>query len=60
MTAGGKGANQALAAARAGAAVRLFGCVGRDAMAPIALRNVREAGVDPPVFAKSARRRAWR
>jgi ribokinase len=46
MTAGGKGANQALAAARAGAAVRLFGCVGRDAMAPIALRNVREAGVD--------------
>jgi ribokinase len=46
MAAGGKGANQALAAARAGAAVRLFGCVGRDAMAPIALRNVREAGVD--------------
>ena len=46
MAAGGKGANQALAAARAGATVRLFGCVGRDAMAPIALRNVREAGVD--------------
>jgi len=46
LPAGGKGANQALAAARAGAAVRLFGCVGRDAMAPIALRNVREAGVD--------------
>ena len=46
MAAGGKGANEALAAARAGAAVRLFGCVGSDAMAPIALRNVREAGVD--------------
>lgn len=46
MAAGGKGANQALAAARAGETVRLFGCVGRDAMAPIALRNVREAGVD--------------
>ena len=43
---GGKGANQALAASRAGAAVRLFGCVGRDAMGPIALRNLREAGID--------------
>ena len=46
MAPGGKGANQALAAARAGAVVRLFACVGRDAMAPIALRNLREAGVD--------------
>ena len=46
MAPGGKGANQALAAARAGALVRLFACVGRDAMAPIALRNLREAGVD--------------
>jgi ribokinase len=46
MVPGGKGANQALAAARAGAAVGLFGCVGRDAMAPVALRNLREAGID--------------
>jgi ribokinase len=43
---GGKGANQALAASRAGATVRLFGCVGRDTLAPIALRNLREAGID--------------
>ena len=43
---GGKGANQALAAARAGSGVRLFGCVGRDDMASAALRNLREAGVD--------------
>lgn len=43
---GGKGANQALGAARAGATVRLFGCVGRDVMVPVALRNLREAGID--------------
>jgi ribokinase len=43
---GGKGANQALAAARAGASVHLFGCVGRDPMAAIALRGLREGGVE--------------
>ena len=43
---GGKGANQALAARRAGAEVRLFGCVGRDALAPIALSLLSGAGVD--------------
>jgi len=44
--AGGKGANQALAAARAGGDVALVGCVGRDGFAEIALQDLRAAGVD--------------
>jgi ribokinase len=43
---GGKGANQALAAARLGANVRMVGRTGADAYAEVALRNLRAEGVD--------------
>lgn len=43
---GGKGANQALAAKRLGANVRLVACVGDDSAADEALALLREGGVD--------------
>lgn len=43
---GGKGANQALAARRLGAAVRLVAAVGNDDMAEEALKLLRAGGVD--------------
>ncbi len=43
---GGKGANQALAARRLGAEVKLVGCVGNDAAADEALALLREGDVD--------------
>ena len=43
---GGKGANQALAARRAGAAVAMAGAVGTDSFAGIALQSLRRDGVD--------------
>jgi ribokinase len=43
---GGKGANQALAAARLGAKVRMVGAVGEDSLAEEALCFLREEGVE--------------
>lgn len=42
---GGKGANQAAAAARAGAEVRLAGCVGGDSFGDLLIGSLEEAGV---------------
>ncbi|HVM84549.1 MAG TPA: ribokinase [Candidatus Binatia bacterium] len=46
FAAGGKGANQALACARAGAEVHMVGRVGGDDLSEIALHDLRASGVD--------------
>ncbi|WP_347265579.1 ribokinase [Roseococcus pinisoli] len=43
---GGKGLNQAIAAARDGGTVRFFGCVGADANGALLRETARSAGVD--------------
>lgn len=43
---GGKGANQALAAARAGAEVRMIGAIGNDFLSQVALSELEAGGVD--------------
>lgn len=51
---GGKGANQAVAAARLGARVALFACVGGDLVAEEALAGLREADVEERWIIKDA------
>src|SRR5215467_13794976 len=51
---GGKGANQAVAAARLGAQVALVGCVGRDDLADEALGGLRAAAVEERWLVKDA------
>lgn len=46
LSPGGKGANQALAARRAGAEVKMVGCVGNDDFATQALALLSESGAD--------------
>jgi ribokinase len=54
IEAGGKGANQAVAAARDGASVTMVGAVGTDALAEPALSGLRESGADLSHVALSA------
>ncbi|VAW14915.1 Ribokinase [hydrothermal vent metagenome] len=42
---GGKGANQALAAARAGADVKMFGAIGNDRFAPLAMQELKKENI---------------
>ncbi len=42
---GGKGANQAVAAARMGAEVHMFGCVGQDSFGEICQNSLKDAGM---------------
>lgn len=46
QTFGGKGANQAVGAAKAGGDVWFVNCVGDDGFAPLLLENMRQAGVN--------------
>lgn len=46
LTPGGKGANQALAARRAGATVKMTGAIGTDSVAEAAVSLLKEGGVD--------------
>lgn len=46
MVAGGKGANQAVAAARAGSTVKLFGNVGDDEFGRLVLESLKQSAVD--------------
>jgi ribokinase len=55
MAPGGKGSNQAAAAAKAGAATRFIGHLGDDAYGPIVRKLLVEAGIDCSGLATSAR-----
>lgn len=51
---GGKGANQAVAAARLGGEVAMFGCVGDDSFADQLVDNLKQNGVDTTYIRRTA------
>jgi len=53
IEAGGKGANQAVAAARAGGRVAMVGTVGHDALSHVAVANLADADIDVSRLARS-------
>ena len=55
---GGKGANQALATARAGAQVAMVGSVGQDDFAALALAPLDAAGIDAVLVGEALMREA--
>jgi ribokinase len=52
---GGKGANQAVAAARLGARVAIIGCVGKDERGDAVLENLRRENVDTSFVARHSK-----
>jgi len=54
MAGGGKGANQAVAAARAGAKVHFVGCVGTDVFGRESLERLKAEGIDTTHIAQDA------
>ena len=54
QAAGGKGANQAVAAARAGGEVAFVACVGEDALGDQALQGFRDDGIDTAHVARTS------
>ncbi|MGH2821487.1 MAG: PfkB family carbohydrate kinase [Thermoleophilaceae bacterium] len=60
LTSGGKGANQAVAAARAGASVALVGAVGDDDFRARLIDDLVAEGVDTAGVTFRGSRRGWR
>jgi len=52
---GGKGANQAVAAARAGSVVKMIGRLGQDLFADAAIENLSKNGIDTACVGRSAK-----
>lgn len=52
---GGKGANQAIAAAKAGGSTSMFGCVGDDEFGEVLLNSLKDAGVNTTNVSKTSK-----